>query len=229
MNSSEPQALILFAKDPVEGTVKTRLQTLLDAKTACQLYLHILEDTVNKITSVSGVDLFAGIHPANTSGYFDRIARSHKIKIFNQVGADLGQKMRHAFQQRFKEGYKKVVIIGADSPTLPVEYIERALRTDRDVVMGPCTDGGYYLVGMSQRFTEIFEGVSWGTGQVLSETLLKIQEARAGLELLPVWYDVDRPEDLRFLRTHLGFMVHAGLEQESATLEFLNRLNLEKT
>ena len=229
MNSSEPQALILFAKDPVEGKVTTRLQTLLDAKTACQLYLRILDDTFEKICSISGVDLFAGIHPANASGYFDRAALSNTIKIFNQEGADLGQKMRHAFHQRFKEGYKKVVIIGADSPTLPVDYIERALGTDRDVVIGPCTDGGYYLVGMSRNFTEIFEGVPLGTGQVLAETLRKIQQARAGLELLPVWYDIDRPEDLRFLKAHLQLMVHAGLEKKSATLEFLNRLNLEKT
>ena len=229
MNSSEPKALILFAKDPVEGKVKTRLQTLLDAKTACQFYLRILEDTIALMGSVADVDLFIGIHPANDSGYFDRFDSSHKIKTFNQEGADLGQKMRHAFQQRFKERYKSVVIIGADSPTLPVEYIEQALRTERQVVMGPCTDGGYYLVGMSQSFTEIFEGVPWGTDRVLSETLLKIQEVRASLELLPVWYDVDRPEDLHFLKTHLEFMVHAGLGKKGATLELLNRLNLEKT
>ena len=220
--------MILFAKDPVEGKVKTRLQTLLDAKTVCQLYLRILDDTIDRIGSVSDADLFVGIHPSNASGYFDRVALSNKMKIFNQEGVDLGQRMRHAFQQRFKEGYKKVVIVGADSPTLPLAYLEQALRTDRDVVIGPCTDGGYYLVGMSRCFTEIFESVPWGTDCVLSETLLRIREASAELELLSVWYDVDRPEDLQFLKTHLEFMVHAGLEKRSATLEFLNQLNLEK-
>lgn len=228
MNPSELKALILFAKDPVEGQVKTRLQSLLDAKTACQLYLRILADTLDKIGSVSDVDLFVGIHPSNASGFFDRPDLANKMKIFNQEGADLGQRMRHAFQQRFQEGYEKVVIVGADSPTLPLAYLEQALRTDREVVIGPCTDGGYYLVGMSRRFTEIFKSVPWGTDRVLSETLLRIREARADLELLPVWYDVDRPEDLPFLKTHLEFMVHAGLEKRSATLEFLNRLNLEK-
>ena len=108
--------MIFFAKDPVEGLVKTRLQTLLDAPTVCQLYLHILDDTLAKLGSVSGVDLFVGVHPANTSGFFDRTAVSHKMKIFNQEGADLGQRMRHAFQQRFKDGYETVVIVGADSP-----------------------------------------------------------------------------------------------------------------
>ena len=121
-----------------------------------------------------------------------------------------------------------MVIVGADSPTLPLAYLEQALRTDREVVIGPCTDGGYYLVGMSRCFTEIFESVPWGTDRVLSETLLRIREASAELELLSVWYDVDRPEDLQFLKTHLEFMVHAGLEKRSATLEFLNQLNLEK-
>ena len=217
------EGLDLFAKDPVAGQVKTR--TLLDAKTACQLYLHLLDDTIAKISSLPNVDLFVGIHPTHASGYFDGLARSHKMKIFDQEGADLGQRMRQAFQQRFKEGYKKVVIVGADSPTLPRAYLEQALRTDRQVVIGPCTDGGYYLVAMSGGFTEIFESVSWGTGRVLSETLLRIREANAELELLPVWYDVDRPDDLQFLKTHLEFMVHAGLEKKGATLEFLNRLN----
>ena len=118
MNSSEPKALILFAKDPVEGKVKTRLQTLLDAKTACQLYLRILDDTIDRIGSVSDADLFVGIHPSNASGYFDRVALSNKMKIFDQEGADLGQRMRHAFQQRFKEGYKKVVIVGGRQPNV---------------------------------------------------------------------------------------------------------------
>jgi hypothetical protein len=101
------------------------------------------------------------------------------------------------------------------------------LQSKKEVVIGPSTDGGYYLIGMQGKVTDIFESVPWGTDHVLSETLNVLKSQRTEAELLPVWYDVDLPEDLRFLKTHLEWMVHAGLEEGRATLEFLNQLQLE--
>jgi hypothetical protein len=80
---------------------------------------------------------------------------------------------------------------------------------------------------MKKKVTDIFAGVPWGTDRVLSETLNVLKDQRAEAELLPVWYDVDLPEDLRFLKTHLEWMAHAGLKEGAATLEFLNQLQLE--
>ncbi len=228
MTKTSAQALILFAKDPVEGQVKTRLSPLLDAPTTLSLYRHFLRDSIEKICSVTEGDRFVGIASDPKTNYFDEVSRNDSVQLFVQAGGNLGERMRRAFEDRFKEGYERVVIIGADSPTLPITYIEQALQSEKEVVIGPSTDGGYYLIGMRGKVTDIFEGVTWGSDQVLSETLKALKDQRAQAELLPVWYDVDLPEDLRFLKTHLEWMVHAdALKENHATLAFLNQLHLE--
>ena len=133
------------------------------------------------------------------------------MSLFVQRGKDLGDKMRQAFVDRFAEGYKKVVIIGSDSPSLPVSYINKALASEKDLVIGPSTDGGYYLIAMSGKLSEVFSGVAWGTENVLGETLKKIKGTSISFELLPIWYDVDSPDDLKFLKTHLELITHSGL------------------
>ncbi|MDH5789874.1 MAG: TIGR04282 family arsenosugar biosynthesis glycosyltransferase [Nitrospinota bacterium] len=227
MTRTSAQALILFAKDPVAGQVKTRLSSLLDNSTTLNLYHHFLSDSIEKVCSVAEADRFIGIASNSQTGYFEDVSRRRSVQLFVQEGDNLGERMRRAFEERFKEGYERVVIIGADSPTLPTAYIEQALQSKKEVVIGPSTDGGYYLIGMQGKVTDVFEGVSWGTDQVLSETLDVLKGQRAEAELLPVWYDVDLPEDLRFLKTHLEWMVHSGLQENKATLEFLNQLHLE--
>jgi rSAM/selenodomain-associated transferase 1 len=227
MRPTSARALILFAKDPVEGQVKTRLSSLLDAPTVLSLYRHFLRDSIEKICAVAEVDRFIGIASTPKTHYFDDVSRSHPVRLFGQKGGNLGERMRQAFEDRFQEGYERVVIIGSDSPTLPTAYIEQALQSEKDFVIGPSTDGGYYLVGMKKKVTDIFAGVPWGTDRVLSETLNVLKDQRAEAELLPVWYDVDLPEDLRFLKTHLEWMAHAGLKEGAATLEFLNQLQLK--
>ncbi|MDH5762892.1 MAG: TIGR04282 family arsenosugar biosynthesis glycosyltransferase [Nitrospinota bacterium] len=224
MKASCSRALILFAKDPVEGQVKTRLSTLLDSATTLDLYQHFLRDSIEKLVAVEGVDCFVGIASEPTTDFFDQATRSRDIRLFIQAEGNLGERMRRAFEERFKEGYEQVAIIGADSPTLPLSYIEQALRSEKEVVIGPSTDGGYYLIGMKGGLTDIFDGVPWGTDRVLAETLKVLQDRQGQAELLPVWYDVDLPEDLRFLKTHLEWMVHSGLGENRATLDFLNQL-----
>jgi uncharacterized protein len=227
MTQTSTGALILFAKDPVKGQVKTRLSSLLDAPTILSLYRHFLRDSIEKICSIADVDRFIGISSNPKTSYFDDVSRSQGVRLFVQQGGNLGERMRQAFADRFEEGYERVVIIGSDSPTLPTAYIAQALQSEKEVVIGPSTDGGYYLIGMQGKVTDIFERVPWGTDGVLSETLNALKGQRAEAELLPVWYDVDLPEDLRFLKTHLEWMAHAGLQEGRATLEFLNQLQLE--
>ena len=220
-------ALILFAKDPVEGRVKTRLGSLLDPKTTLNLYLHFLDDSIAKIHAVTDVERFIGVASEPQTGYFEKLSYHPPARLFVQEGEDLGQRMRQAFEDRFREGYERVVIIGADSPTLPTGYIEQALLSEKQVVIGPSTDGGYYLIGMRGKVTELFTDIDWGTGSVLADTLKILQKQGVPAELLPVWYDVDLPEDLRFLKTHLEWMAHAGLKTGQATLDYLNQLPLE--
>lgn len=134
--------------------------------------------------------------------------------------------MKNAFIKCFDDGYKKVAIIGSDSPTLPALYIMEAFNTDQEVVIGPTVDSGYYLVGMNRGITDIFGGVSWGTEKVLPQTLERLREKGAGLKLLPLWYDVDLPEDLKFLKIHMDLMSQGGMGLPEATAEFLDQLKL---
>jgi len=218
-------ALVLFAKDPVAGKVKTRLEPFLDPARILDLYRAFLADSLEKICGVEGVDRFVEVAPAPRSGYFTAWRRDPRIRaIVPQEGRDLGEKMRNAFKRYFSAGYEKVVLIGADSPSLPLDYIEEAFRAGGGLVLGPSTDGGYYLIGMGGGLAEVFDGVPWGTEGVLAATLKRVADRDIPLHLLPVWYDVDRPGDLRFLKTHLSALARAGRAGAAATRNFLAEL-----
>ena len=173
MTKSCDNAVILFARDPVLGQVKTRLSPFLDKKTILELYTCFLHDSLDKIRQVENADLFVGVAPSNQSGFFSGMPGAD-IRLFVQEGKQLGDKMRRAIQDRFAEGYEKAVIIGSDSPSLPVTYIERALSSDKDLVLGPSTDGGFYLIGMRGKVVEGFDGVACGTEKVLLFTCAQL-------------------------------------------------------
>ena len=155
MGKNSDNAVILFARDPILGQVKTRLNSFLDNETILKLYKGFLEDSLAKIQRVGNADCFVGISPENNSGFFNQKNISG-ITLFSQKGKDLGDKMRQAFVDRFKQGYKKVAIIGSDSPSLPVSYIKKAIDSEKDLVLGPSIDGGYYLLAMKGKVFEVF-------------------------------------------------------------------------
>ena len=223
MENKKNKAVILFARDLILGQVKTRLSSLFDDETILRLYTCFVEDSLEKIRQVDNADCFVGISPSNISGFFNGIEDSD-TRLFIQQGKDLGDKMRQAFVDRFSDGYKKVVIIGSDSPSLPVSYINQALNSDKDLMLGPSTDGGYYLIAMTGKVSEVFDGIAWGTEQVLDETLNRVKKAGVSLELLPVWYDVDFPEDLKFLKTHLELITQSGLCEGGKTRKILDEI-----
>ena len=225
MEKLNNSALIVFARDPVVGQVKTRLNPFLDLQTTCDLYTCFLSDSLDKVCAVESVDCFVGIYPSNLSGYFERLDPSLCINIFIQEGKDLGERMQNAFSARFAEGYGRVVIMGADSPSLPLAYVRQALFSKRDVVLGPSVDGGYYLIGMRGKLVNLFDGIAWGGDTVLKETRCKLEASGASLELLPVWYDVDRSNDLKFLKTHLDLLVDVGQKEGASTQKFLSGLS----
>ena len=223
MEKTYDNALILFARDPVLGTVKTRLSPFLEEGVILKLYTCFLQDSLDNIGQVENVDRFVGVAPSNESGFFTETLGSD-IRMFVQEGENLGDKMRGAIQDRFTEGYERVVIIGSDSPSLPVSYINRAVGSDKDMVLGPSMDGGYYLIGMRGKVVEVFKDVIWGTETVLQETCEHLVQNGASLELLPVWYDVDTPEDLKFFKTHLDLIEQAGLVVFGETGKLLNEI-----
>ena len=223
MAKTHDNALILFARDPILGKVKTRLSPFLAEDVILKLYTYFLQDSLDNIRQVENVDRFVGVAPSNESGFFNGTLGSD-IRMFVQEGENLGDKMRRAIQDRFAEGYERVVIIGSDSPSLPASYIYRALGSDKDMVLGPSTDGGYYLISMRGKVVEVFKDVTWGTETVLQETCERLVQNGASLELLPVWYDVDTPEDLKFFKTHLDLIEQAGLGASGETGKLLNKI-----
>jgi len=226
MEKNNDNAVILFARDPILGQVKTRLNSLLDNETILKLYTCFLEDSLAKIQQVGNADCFVGISHAKNSGFFNTL-KSSGMTLFSQQGKDLGGKMRQAFIDRFMQGYNKVVIIGSDSPSLPVSYIDKALDSEKDLVLGPSIDGGYYLIAMKGKAFDVFSGVDWGTDKVLRETLQLVKEGGFSFDLLPVWYDVDLPEDLKFLKTHLMLIAQAGLSGGERTKLILDEISMD--
>ena len=223
MKKTHDNALILFARDPILGKVKTRLSPFLEEDVVLKLYTCFLQDSLDNIRQVENVDRFVGVAPSNESGFFTGMLDSD-IRMFVQEGESLGDKMHGAIQDRFTEGYERVVIIGSDSPSLPACYIHQAMSSDKDMVLGPSTDGGYYLIGMREKMVEVFKDVSWGTETVLQESFEHLVHNGASLELLPVWYDVDTPEDLKFFKTHLDLIEQAGLGVFGETGKLLNEI-----
>jgi rSAM/selenodomain-associated transferase 1 len=209
--------LVVFVKDPIPGRVKTRLTPRITPDEAAKLYKAFTLDIISnarklKRSSVNNVTV--AYTPIGAEKAFRKLAKQ-PTNFLPQKGKNLGERMKNAFKQSFAEGAKRVVIIGTDSPTLPVSYIQKAFDILKKipVVIGPTFDGGYYLIGLSGLNDDIFDGIGWGTSRVFDQTLTRIKSLNTQVYVLPPWYDVDTSEDLEFLRTHLLAMRMSGVEE----------------
>ncbi len=192
-------ALLVFAKHPTPGRVKTRLTPPFTPQEAAELYRCMLLDTLAKVRSISDVQglLFYQNEPAALP-YFQSLVPD--FVVAPQQGCDLGARMAGAFRQTFSRGHRLAVIIGTDSPDLPVEYLHQAFREladdSVDAVFGPSADGGYYLLALKRVHDCLFAGIAWSTGTVIEVSLARAREAGLRVRLLPVWHDVDTVADL---------------------------------
>ncbi len=146
------------------------------------------------------------------------------VNYLPQEGHNLGERMKNAFKHSFDKGFERAVIIGTDSPTLPLSYIRKAFDVLKEVpvTIGPTFDGGYYLIGLSEQNETVFDDIEWSTSSVFSQTLARIKTANKQLCILPPWYDVDTPDSLGFLRSHLLSMKMSGNEEiPEKTMQFL--------
>lgn len=195
------EALIVFAKAPLAGHVKTRLTTLLTLEEAAQLYRAFLKDMLGLYELL---DVSIRVYVAPPANNFSRDLLPEPATLHEQEGQGLGQRMRNAFAETLTAGYQRAVITGTDHPTLPLTVLRSAfgvLRTKGSrprVPIGPSRDGGYYLLGLSRLYPELFS-MPYSHAGVFEETMGRV----AGQGLLPVvlreWYDVDQPEDLNRL------------------------------
>lgn len=133
----------------------------------------------------------------------------HGVTLHTQMGVGLGERMLHALDDAFSDGAERAVLIGTDHPTLPVEYVAQAFEavsSPETVVLGPTHDGGYYLVGMSRSYPELFMGMTYSHPEVLEETLDRATATDASVTLLRSWYDVDDPASLQQLAEDLSLL-----------------------
>lgn len=234
-------ALVVFARAPVAGTVKTRLfqgsaadeakavlGRALSAEDAAQLHTAFVADLLAKGAAAGFVRRLLYVagdvsHPA-----LPRLAAQHGFSLREQVGGSLGERMDAAITAELAAGAAGVVLIGSDSPTLPASYLQLAARWlagAAEVVLGPAADGGYYLVGASQPVPELFApgpGLAWSSAHVLPTTLERLPQLFArGLRpaLLPLFFDCDTPPDLRLLCAYLDMAAAAPAGTEPRALE----------
>jgi rSAM/selenodomain-associated transferase 1 len=210
------RVLGLLAKQPLPGMVKTRLAAETSRDFAAQVAAAFLTDSVERLAGIEARRVLA-YAPPEAEPFFSQLVQD-RFALVPQVEGDLGRRMAAFFQDQFQAGARKVVLLGVDSPTLPLSYIEEAFnKLDRaDLVLGPATDGGYYLVGCSagriaNRLPPIFENMTWSQPDVLEATIARLHDFSWKLELLPPWYDVDTLNDWRMFRGHLAAMHRAGV------------------
>ncbi len=193
---SSTHRLGIFAKYWQAGAVKTRLAQSIGEESAAALHLTFLRTLLHRFAALP-VSRVLSFSPLDRRAEFAGLAGS-VWEIEPQSAGDLGQRMAAFFQAAFEQGCERVVLIGSDSPTLPVAYITQAFEhlATHPVVLGPSADGGYYLVGASHRVPPIFSGVAWSTCEVWKQTLHLLEAAQIPVAELPPWYDVDDIEDL---------------------------------
>jgi rSAM/selenodomain-associated transferase 1 len=201
------ERLGVFAKTPRLGEVKTRLCPPLSAEQALALHRALVEDTLDRLEQVSRPELEHWIY---TSEPLDNPADlTIPVEWTRQIqqGHDLGAKLENAFRSAFQDGVERMVVVGTDSPTVPLDCLYEAFDELKryDCVIGPSLDGGYYLIGCSHFIAEIFQEVSWGEVTVLRETTDTLQRMQKSFNYLIDWYDIDTDEDLMRLREEITF------------------------
>lgn len=185
-------ALLIFIKNPIKGTVKTRLAKTVGDEKALAIYHQLLAHT-RQVTEKVNCDKFLFYSKFIEEDDWSATTY-HKRK---QITGDLGQKMSQAFQEIFEQGYERIAIIGSDCKELQTKHLEMAFEylTTTDVVIGPTFDGGYYLLGMNKLYPNLFVNKEWSTDTVFPDTLQDIRLLGKNYNLLPKLSDVDYYED----------------------------------
>lgn len=195
MKTKNKNLLIVFMKNPVKGKVKTRLAKKIGDTQALQIYKMLLHYTGTVIAQLKNSD--------KAIFYSDFIAKGDMwdndfYRKYLQEGNKLGERMKNALALAFEKEYEKVIIIGTDCYELKTEMLASTFTylDSNDVVIGPATDGGYYLLGMKVLHRELFENIPWSTANVLLDTINTAKKLKLTYHLLPALTDVDTEDNL---------------------------------
>ena len=202
---SHKNLLIIFTRNPVLGKVKTRLAKTVGDKTALDIYHFLLQKTKEVTKKISCDKKVYYSEKIIEDDLWDQYIYQKK----EQYGNDLGERMKNAFNDGFKNNYEKIIVIGSDLFDLESSHINEAFKklNHNNVVIGPALDGGYYLIGLKKLHPKIFQNKNWGTSSVRKETLKNLE--KVDVHLLPMLNDVDVIEDIehhpaftKFLQTN---------------------------
>ncbi len=207
INTMSRKRLIVFTRYPEPGKAKTRLIPVLGAEGAADLHRQMTEYTISQVRQLQPGS-FVSIEVYFTGSDTPDGKLRDRISFQNWLGADLiyhpqgegdlGSRMAQAFSNAFSSGINSAIIIGTDCPSLNAELIAEALQKleQNDLILGPATDGGYYLIGLRRLIPELFVGINWGTSEVLQKTVEIANNLKLAVAYLSLLSDIDRPEDL---------------------------------
>jgi len=194
-------ALIIFVKYPEPGGVKTRLGSRIGMGQAAALYREFAERIFRMALGMASdvAKVYVCFAPGPDPAAIRAWVGDDRCAYAEQKGESLGDRMRYAFQEAFSQGAMNAVLIGTDVPDIDASIVQRAFEglQGHDAVLGPATDGGYYLLGMRAPGYEVFEGVPWSTPDVLPATLRLLTLEKLSVDLLPRLSDIDTEEDYR--------------------------------
>lgn len=199
MNIKKKNAIIIFAKFPKHGNVKTRLAKTLGESFATNFYVSCSEHTFKECLRLSKHSVPFLFYPDKEHSNELKSWAGNKFIYKIQEGDDLGSRMRNAFTEVFKNNFEKVLIIGTDIPDLSSGLINHALSEldTNEIVIGPSTDGGYYLLGMKKFHPDLFNNIKWSSEEVLNKTMNIINQLNLNFNLLPKLMDIDTEKDLK--------------------------------
>lgn len=190
-------AIIIFAKQPSAGKVKTRLAKSTGEQFAVSFYRLVTEQLMNELRNFSEFKKYLFFSPESHKNVMRNWFGNGFIYV-KQKGTGLGLRMKDAFEIVLSEGNDRIIIVGTDVPDLSSDVILNAFSKLElfDVVIGPCTDGGYYLLGMKQSIPEIFENIKWSTDTVFKSTIKKLDQLNLSYLVLDEFQDIDTEDDL---------------------------------
>ncbi len=200
--------LVVFARAPQPGMVKTRLAPAIRPDSAAVLHLAMVMDLFERLEQLRPeVDL--ELHTDQPTSSF----HCPGIPVRTQAAGDLGTRLHAALSDGLGSGRSAVLVMGSDSPTVPLSHISGMLATDNDVVLGPASDGGFYAILCRRTHPGMFQGVTWSSNVTCAETADAVRRCGLTLAIGEPWYDVDTLEDLHRLALdpNLGAATRAAL------------------
>jgi len=206
-------ALMVFCKAPIPGQVKTRLIPKLTAEQAAELHIELSIKTLQRATLSNLCPVQLWCSPTTDHAFFTASAAAYPLALRQQQGADLGERMHHAFCSALAD-YSHALLMGCDCPSLTEQDLEHALTAlnqGNEVTIAPAEDGGYVLIGLNRPHPELFDNMHWGTARVLDQTRKRIEHYKLRHHELNAQWDLDTPEDLERYRALALSTMHSDL------------------